>query len=351
VGFSPWREGDRVEKGEKLIQIDRPLYSAEVEEAEANLAVAESRLADLKAGTRPEEIAQIEQNVDYLQECADFARKNMERVRELEQKGGASGEALEEARVSFIECHTKLVSAREKLAMLKTGPTQTELAVQQAEVKKAEAALAKARAKFAETRIDAPFNGTITKVHVHPGDLAQPGAELLEMLDRQSFVVRFAVAEGVISDIKPGMTATVQLDAYSDQEFEAKISRIYPKLNRQSGTVSVEAELTDPPELMPGMFARVVLTVQSVKDGVIIPASALLSSPDGQEAVFVINDGTAVRRKIRLGIEQGNRIQVVEGLKPGEQLVVAGMNSLSDGAAVRIEKAEPGQKQPGGQEQ
>jgi multidrug efflux pump subunit AcrA (membrane-fusion protein) len=65
----------------------------------------------------------------------------------------------------------------------------------------------------------------------------------------------------------------------------------------------------------------------------------------------VINDGTAVRRKIRLGIEQGNRIQVVEGLKPGEQLVVAGMNSLSDGAAVRIEKAEPGQKQPGGQEQ
>lgn len=197
VGFSPWREGDRVEKGEKLIQIDRPLYSAEVEEAEADLAVAESRLADLKAGTRPEEIAQAEQNVKYLRECAEFSRKNLERVRQLAQKGGVSGEELEKVQVSYTECSTNLASAREKLTMLKAGPTQTELAVQQAGVKKAEAALAKARAKFAETRIDAPFAGTITRVHVHPGDLAKPGAELLEMLDRNSFVVRFTVAEGL----------------------------------------------------------------------------------------------------------------------------------------------------------
>jgi multidrug efflux pump subunit AcrA (membrane-fusion protein) len=351
VGFCPWREGDRVEKGEKLIQIDRPLYSAEVEEAEAILAVAESRMADLKAGTRPEEIAQYEQNVEYLQECADFARKNLERDRELAQKGGVSGEALEKARVSFIECHTNLVSAREKLAMLKTGPTQTEVAVQEAEVKKAGAALAKARAKFAETRIDAPFAGTITRVHVHPGDLAKPGTGLLEMLDRESMVVRFAVSEAFISDIKPGMKATVRLDAYSGQEFQAKITRIYPELNRQSGTVPVEAELTNPPELMPGMFARVVLPVQTANGAVIIPDSALLNSPEGQEAVFVVRDGTAVRREIRLGIEQGSRVQVVEGLNPGDQVVVAGMNSLSDGAAVSINKTSSLQGQAAGQEQ
>lgn len=351
VGFCPWREGDRVEKGEKLIEIDRPLYSAEVREAEANLAVAESRLADLKAGARPEEIAQATQNVKYLQECAQFSRKNLERVRELAQKGGVSGEELEKAQVSYTECSSNLISAREKLAMLKAGPTKTEVAVQKAEVKKAEAALAKARAKFAETRIHAPFAGTITRVHVHPGDLAKPGAELLEMLDRNSFVVRFTVAEGVISDIKPGMTATVRLDAYSGGDFEAEIVRIFPELNRQSGTVPVEAELTDPPELMPGMFSRVLLPVQTAEDAVIIPDSALLSTSGSHEAVFVVQDGRAVRRKIRLGIEQGSRIQVVEGIKAGEQVVVAGMNSLSDGVAVRIEKAETGPKQTSGQEQ
>lgn len=145
------------------------------------------------------------------------------------------------------------------------------------------------------------------------------------------------------------MTATVRLDAYSGDEFKAKITRIYPKLNRQSGTVPVKAELTNPPELMHGMFVRVLLPVQSVNHAVIIPDSALLSSSDGQEAVFVINDGKAVRREIRLGIDQGSRVQVVDGLKPGEQVVVAGMNSLSDGTAVRIEKAETGQKQTGGQ--
>ncbi|MBS0013873.1 MAG: efflux RND transporter periplasmic adaptor subunit [Desulfobacterales bacterium] len=340
VGFSPWREGDRVKKGEKLIEIDRPLYRSEVKEAEANLAVAESKLADLKAGTRPEEIAQTEQNVEYLQECAAFARKNLERVQELAEKGGVSGEALEKARLSFIECHTNLVSTREKLSKLKTGPTQTELAVQEAEVKKAEAALAKARAKLDETRIYAPFDGTITKVYVHPGDLATPQAPLLEMLDRSSLAVRFSVSERLISDIKPGMKAGIRLDAYSGRDFDAKIVRIYPELNRQSGTVPVEAEMTAPRELMPGMFARVSLSVQTAREAVLIPANALLSTSGDREAVFVVSDGKAEQREIRIGLEQGSRVQVLEGLKPGEKVVVAGMNSITDGTAVHTEEAK-----------
>ncbi|MBA2880917.1 multidrug efflux pump subunit AcrA (membrane-fusion protein) [Desulfosalsimonas propionicica] len=339
VGFSPWREGDPVKKGEKLIEIDRPLYRSEVKEAEANLAVAKSKLADLKAGARPEEIAQAEQNVRYLEECAGFSRKNLERVRQLAQKGGVSGEALEKAQVSYAECHTNLISAREKLSMLKSGPTQTELAVQEAEVKKAEAALAKARAKLDETRIYAPFDGIITKVYVHPGDLATPQAPLLEMLDRSSLAVRFSVSERLISDIKPGMKASIRLDAYSGRDFDAKIVRIYPELNRQSGTVPVEAELTAPRKLMPGMFARVLLPVQTADKAVIIPASALLSTPGGREAVFVVSDGKAKQREIRLGIEQGSRVQVLEGLKPDEKVVVAGMNSLKNGTAVRIAEA------------
>ncbi|MDZ7832052.1 MAG: efflux RND transporter periplasmic adaptor subunit [Desulfobacterales bacterium] len=347
VGFCPWREGDRVEKNEKLIEIDRPLYSAELKEAEANLAVAESKLADLKAGARPEEIAQAEQNVRYLEECAEFSRKNLERVRELAEKGGVSGEELEKAQVSYTECQTNLISAREKLSMLKTGPTQTELAVQEAEVKKAEAALAKARAKLDETRIYAPFDGIITKVSVHPGDLATPQAALLDMLDRTSLVVRFSVSEALISVIKPGMKATIRLDAYAGRDFEAQISRIYPELDRRTGTVPVEAELTDPPKLMPGMFARVLLPVQTANEAIVIPASALLSTSGDREAVFVVSDGKAMRREIRLGLEQGSRIQVIEGLEPGEKVVAAGMNNLRNGAAVRIAETQDSEKKNG----
>ena len=360
VGFSPWREGDQVEKGEKLIEIDRPLYRAELKESEANLKVAESRLADLKAGTRPEEIAQTEQNVKYLQECADFARKNLERVQELAAKGGVSGEELEKARLSFIECHTNLVSAREKLSQLKTGPTQTDIQVQEAEVEKARATLEKARAKLAETRIQAPFDGIITKVYVHPGDLATPQDPLLEMLDPASLVVRFSVSETLMPEIQPGMKATVRLDAYSGRDFQepcynqgcdVKIARIYPEINTDSGTVPVEAELTAPHNLMPGMFARISLPVQTAREAVLIPASALLSTSGDQEAVFVVQEGKAERREIRIGLEQGSRVQVLEGLKPGEKVVVAGMNSITDGTAVRIEKAESVQKQSGDQEQ
>ncbi|MBS0013135.1 MAG: efflux RND transporter periplasmic adaptor subunit, partial [Desulfobacterales bacterium] len=131
----------------------------------------------------------------------------------------------------------------------------------------------------------------------------------------------------------------IRLDAYSGRDFDAKIVRIYPELNRQSGTVPVEAELTAPRKLMPGMFARVLLPVQTADKAVIIPASALLSTPGGREAVFVVSDGKAEQREIRIGIEQGSRVQVLEGLKPGEKVVVAGMNSLKNGTAVRIAEA------------
>ncbi len=343
IVFCPWREGDLVEAAPegraKLIEIDRELYRAERQGAQAALTVAEAKLADLMAGARPEEIVQAKENVKKLEECARFTRSDLDRLQELVASGSVPREAVEKARVAFVTCQTQLVSAKERLAILMAGPTKTEIAVQQAAAAEAEARLAIASAKLAECLILVPFTGVVTEVYVQAGDLATVRAALLEMFDPNSLVVRFAVPEKQSTRLGHGAAATIRLDAYPERSFTGSISRIYPALDTTTRTRTVEMSLTSAPEdLVPGMFARVELAVREVEGATIVPASAVLTVGDGQEIVFVLSDGKAVRRKVRLGIEQDREVQVTEGVEAGEMVIVAGNEGLKDGAAVRTPK-------------
>jgi multidrug efflux pump subunit AcrA (membrane-fusion protein) len=103
IAFNPWREGDRVERGQKLIEIDRPAYREEVQGALASLQVAQARLDDLRAGTRPEEIAQAAETVTKLEEALKFCKVDLARVTTLVQRGGLPGEALDRARLTWVD--------------------------------------------------------------------------------------------------------------------------------------------------------------------------------------------------------------------------------------------------------
>jgi len=342
LSFCPWREGDTVETGGTLIQIDRPVYREEVRAAEAALRVAEARLADLKAGARPEEIAQAAEAVKQLEECTGFADSDMKRTEQMVKSGSLPGEALEKARVAHVKCQTQLVAAQEKLQMLKAGPTETAIAVQKALVEEAAARLEKAKSTLAECTISAPFSGVITRVDVRPGDLATAKAPLLDLMDRDSLVVRFGVPEAESAAVHEGAKVRITFDALPGREFEASVSRVYPELDPKTRTRLVEASVAPDIGVAPGMFARVAVAVQTVKDVVIVPDSAVLTSPQGDRIAFVVSDGKAALRRVKTGLEAGGRLQIVEGIQPGEQVIVAGHETLKDGAPVRL----PGSAKP-----
>lgn len=337
IAFCPWREGDHVKNGEKLIEIDRPLYREEVQAAQAALDVAKAKLADLKAGTRPEEIAQAREKVTQLEACGRFAKSDLDRIVKMVRSDSLPGEAMEKARVAYVKCQTDLVSARERLTMLEAGPTKTEIAVQEALVAEAAAKLQVAKAKLAECLINAPFPAAVAKVHVRPGDLATPGAPLITLLDLSSLVVRFAVPERTSEALRKGTPLTVRFDAYAGRSFPGEVVRLYPELDPGSRTRTVEATVTgDSPALLPGLFARVRVVLATVPDAIVVPQSAVLVNAKGERILFVVREGKAGRRKVETGIEQGDFVQVIEGLEAGELVVVAGNENLKDGAPVRL---------------
>ncbi|OGK10783.1 MAG: hypothetical protein A2W80_03505 [Candidatus Riflebacteria bacterium GWC2_50_8] len=338
VIFCPWREGDRVERGEKLVEIDRPLYMQEMMVANSALAVAKAKLADLVAGTRREEISQARELTNQREDALLFAEKDHERITSLVNSGALPAEMEEKSRVNFVKAKTDLAAAKERLAMLKAGPTKTEIAVQKALVDEAEAKAAMARAKYEECLLLAPFSGIVTKTYARTGDLATPRAPLIDLIDPNSLVVRFAVPEIYAARVTIGQQIEIKLDAYPGQTFPAVVKRVFADLEKTTRTRSIEASIepTDSTELLPGMFARVSAKLRTETNTVIVPDEAVLSTPRGEKIVFVVVDGKAERKIVVTGIEQQRQIQVVEGLKGGEQVVTEGSRSLKDKMEVAI---------------
>jgi HlyD family secretion protein len=359
IVFCPWREGDWVQEGKKVVEIDRPLYREDVANARATLAVAQAKLEDLKAGARPEEIAQAKETVKKLKEAVAFAARDQERIGQLVERGGLPGEALEKAKVTYVDLKSQLASAEKRLDMLQSGPTKTAIAIQEALVQEAEAKLKWAQVKVAEGTIIAPFTAIVSKVYVAPGDLAGLKSPLLELLDPSSFLLRFTMPEAIAAahalDPKSSCDACpilIFLDAYPGKSYRAKVARVYPEIDRQTRHRVVEAKILEKVSLAPGMFARIKVSVQNVPDALTVPTEAVITTLSGDQAVVTVKEGKAVRVKVSTGIVQGDRTQIISGIQAGDQVVVLGQKSVKDGAPVKIVdggKSAPGEgKQEGG---
>jgi len=344
IAYCPWREGDTVAAGDKLVEIHREVHRAEVQAAEAALAVARAKLADLKAGTRPEAIDRAEANVRRWEATLTEARRSYERQKQLIADDFTSQQSVDQARERMDVAEAELAAAREALGMLKAGPTQTEIAVQESVEEEAAARLALAKAHLSENVITAPFDGVISAVHVRPGDLATPRSPLLEMYAPDSLVIRFSVPEAHSAAMRAGRRLRVTLDALVGKTFSAEVVRVYPQLDESMRTRTVEAKLTEAAEMVPYMFARLSLELKRADVAVLAPAEAVLTAPDGERYVFAVDQGKARRHVLEIGIEQDQTVQVLSGLEPGQRIVVAGQAALRDGQAVRL----PGQDSPGG---
>jgi len=337
-----WREGDKVEKkGEKLIEIDRPMYRQLVLSAKASGLVAKAKLSDLLAGARPEEIAQAKETVTQLKDCTEFAKADLERIGALVIDGSLPAESVEKARVSYTKCQTQLRTANEQLAMLVAGPTKTRIAILKAAVAEATAKEAVAQAKLDECILKAPFAGLITKVFARSGDLATPRAPLLEMMDSSSIVFRFPIPESKAAQLHKDSEAVIQLDAFPDKTFKAKITRIYAELERSSRTRLAEAKVVETIDLVPGMFGRISVAIRSLKNVITVPGSSINTTPRGDKVVFIVKDGKACMRKVILGLEQGNLVEVKSGLEENALVIYEGNLSIKKGTKVKVLPSTP----------
>lgn len=217
------------------------------------------------------------------------------------------------------------------------------------ELEAAKASWELARLQLSYCDIRSPIDGTVTQRLdvVKVGNTVTPVGGVIESADSSLFVVedldtlmlRVNVPERELAKLSVGQPAELGFDAVPDRPFKGEISLISPYVNADTATFTVRIRVTETGGLLrPGMFARVAIIYERKPDALQIPRTALLDG-DGPPKVFVVKDGKASERAVKLGLSNGAWIEVTEGLKDGEQVVVVGQAAVKPGAAVRVVNA------------
>lgn len=190
-------------------------------------------------------------------------------------------------------------------------------------------------ARLSKTVIRAPFDGFAGLRQINIGDYATIGQELVSVVRLDPLRVEFSVPETLLARVQPGQSIEVTVGAYPGDVFSGVVTAIDPQIDVTGHSLAIRARLPNPGlKLRPGLFAQVAVSLGTKPDALLVPEQAIW--PIGQDkTVYVIEDGIAKRRVVRLGARKPGRVEIVDGLEAGDEIVVAGQMKLFDGASVR----------------
>lgn len=220
-----------------------------------------------------------------------------------------------------------------------------------AQYQSALAALTQSRENLANTRIKSPVNGVILNRMIAEGDVAGTGQAIFEVANLVGFETRVFLPMQDWENVQVGQQVSLSLSSRSDEIATAVVSRISPQLNATTGLGEVVITLTDAAtSIYQGALVQARINLQTRENAVVIPRSAMVEKVETYIApetgtielertysVFVNEgDSVAVRRDLTLGIQQGDRIEILDGLRPNEELIITGQRNLEDGARIRV---------------
>lgn len=277
-----FEEGQKVDAGDLLVSLDTQERRADIE-----AAVAESR----RAQAQRNEIA-----------------TRLERALTLRRSGAGT-----EAQVDDLTAQVRTLDSA---------------------IASADARRRAAEARLEDLVVRAPFAGRLGTRSVSLGAYVPAGTRITTLDDLSKVRLDFSMPENLLGSLKPGQVVKATAAAYPDRTFEGRVTVIDPRVDPTTRTARLTAEFPNPDEaLKPGMFLSVGLEVMASDDAVVVPEEAVVS--EGlRHIVYPVKDNKVERRVIRIGQRQNGKVEVVEGLQPGESIVVLGLQRVRPGAAV-----------------
>jgi len=348
------REGDSVSAGQVLVTLDAAQVQSQVrqaragaEAAAARLAAAKQRLDVLEAGARQEEKAISRSRLEQAESALKTAAADLNRLRGLHEEGAISKQQLDGAQTAYDTARTNRDSARQSLELMEKGARPEEIEAGRKDVEAAAAGLDQAKGMLTEaeerlsyTVIRSPLTGVVYERHVEPGEITSTGSgdPLLRLADLSTVYYEATVPERVALRVKPGQRVDVVVQGNGDRLVVGKVDRLVPVANPSSRDFLVRMDIVEGAEVTkPGMFARGSVVVQESAEAVVAPKDALVER-GGKLLAFVVAEGKAEQREVKVGISDAERAEILSGIAPGEQVVVVGAQGLQDGDPVQVKE-------------
>lgn len=384
---------------EQVKELSFTRTETQMAQAEAGLEAIKANLKKIKEGAREEEKEQVEATVEQAKAGLDNAKANYQRMKKLFEQGAISQQTFDGIETQYNVAKAQYEAAKQQLKMVKEGARKEDIQAVEAQVKQAEAGLklakqtvetkswkkdiARAKAqvkqasaaletaealkeaeswkaditnaetaveraqvalelaqkKLADATITAPISGIVSQRNVDLGDMVSPKAPAFEVVSMDVVKAMVSVIESDLYKISVGDEAMVNVDALSEP-VKGEVTKISPTLDKKTRNADVEITVQNPEhKLRPGMFAEADVITEK-HTSLLVPTDAVFEE-DGEHHLYVVNNGKATLTPVQVGVKNEDKVEIINGVKRGDTVIVSGQIGLPDGAKVQAKSATP----------
>ena len=292
------RLGDRVARGQRIAKIEDFELVEQIKQQEAAQQVSQATIRQREADL-------------------SLAKTNLDRTKSLVERQISAKQVLDDNEARYQSAQAQLDLAR-------------------AQALQSKARLDELNINLGNTIITSPVNGFIARRLMDPGASVGQNAPVVEVVDISRVRMIANVVEKDLKQLQTGDTTRVEVDAFPGETFTGRIARVSPILDPQTRTAPIEVEIPNPSfRLKPGMYARVGVTLRTLEDALVVPATALVDL-GGRRGVFQPLSDAAVFRAVQVGSEQGELVEILGGLTEGAEVITTGSGQLRDGDRITI---------------
>jgi len=323
--------GSHVRAGELLAELENQDLEGAAAESKGAYEQAQAAYETATKSALPEEIQKAELDVKVAKETLDAAQKVYDGRRTLFEQGAIAHKDLDDAMVSLTQAKNAYQIARKHQQWLQGGGHQQELKAAAGQLAAAKGHYLSAQAQVSYSEIHSPIDGVVTDRPAYPDEMASSSSPLITVMDLSQVVAKAHISQQLASWLKVGDAATLSAAGPAPVDLPGKVTLVSPALDPGSTTVEVWVQAANPGErLKPGASVRLNIVAETVKNTIVVPAAAVITGSDGSTSVMVVDSGNKpVAKNVKVGIRDGDSVQITDGLAGGEQVVTVGAFELA----------------------
>ena len=306
-------KGSHVKAGQLLGELENQDLAGALMKSKGGSAQAET--------TYQMQVQKGAQDLKFAKQSLDSAQKLFDSRTALFKEGAISARDLDDASVALTQAKNTFDLTQK----------QFDLKVAQDQLNSAKGDTASAEAQYGYTKITSPIDGVVTDRPFYAGETPAAGSPVVTIMDLSQIVARAHISQLEATSLKAGNPATITVPGLA-APVKGKITVVSPSVDPNSTTVEVWVQAPNPKgQLRPGQSVKVSMVSETVAQAIVIPAAALLTTTDGVNTVITLDaDNTPHKKKVKVGIRDGQNVQVTEGLDGGERVVTVGAFELNN---------------------
>ena len=333
------QRGDHVHTGQLLAVLEDSDLRASAQESKELYNQAQAAYATTTNATVPEDLAKAKADLEAARATLAASKQVLESRQNLFKQGAIAQRLVDEARVAEVQAQAQFNTAKEHLSSLESVGRTEQIKSAQAQMDAAKAHYESVAAQLAYSEVRSPMDGVIADRPLNVGEMAAAGTPLFNIVDISRVVARANIPAQQAAAMRVGQPATI---TGAGGELNGKVTVVSPAVDPNTTTLQVWIEAPNPGEkLKLGATVQVSINTGQIPDAVVVPVSALLASDEGGEQVMIAGaDSLAHESKVEVGVRSVGNVQILSGVKPGDQVITEGALGLDDKA--KIEIAKPG---------